>query len=76
MAGSPNVLQGTLDLLVLKPLLLAPLHGWGISQRIHSCRRTRCRSARARSCRRCIGSEKKGLINGEWATTEANREAK
>ena len=34
MAGSPDVLQGTLDLLVLKALSLAPLHGWGISQRI------------------------------------------
>ena len=34
MAASPDVLQGTLDLLVLKALSLAPLHGWGISQRI------------------------------------------
>jgi DNA-binding PadR family transcriptional regulator len=31
---SSDVLQGTLDLLVLKALSLAPMHGWGISQRI------------------------------------------
>ena len=34
MAESVEVLQGTLDLLILKTLLLGPLHGWGISKRV------------------------------------------
>ena len=34
MPASSDVLQGTLDLLVLKALSLTPMHGWGISQRI------------------------------------------
>ena len=34
MAAAVDVLQGTLDLLILKALLLGPLHGWGISKRV------------------------------------------
>ena len=34
MANSVDLLQGTLDLLVLRTLLPGPMHGWGISQRI------------------------------------------
>ena len=76
MAASSDVLQGTLDLLVLKALSLAPMHGWGISQRIQQLSRDAL----------CIGQgslypalyrlEKKGLVLGDWRTTENNREAK
>ena len=52
MAKSPELLQGTLDLLVLKILALGPNHGWGISQRLNRSRVTACRRARARSIRR------------------------
>ena len=75
MAAS-DVLQGTLDLLVLKALSLAPMHGWGISQRIQQLSRDAL----------CIGQgslypalyrlERKGLVTSEWSTTENNREAK
>ena len=34
MSDRADLLQGTLDLLILKSLLIAPLHGWGISKRI------------------------------------------
>ncbi len=34
MSPSVEILQGTLDLLVLKTLALEPMHGWGIAQRI------------------------------------------
>src|SRR5919197_1963951 len=34
MAGRAELLQGTLDLLILKTLVLGPLHGWGISKRL------------------------------------------
>jgi PadR family transcriptional regulator, regulatory protein PadR len=33
-----DLLQGTLELLILKTLSLEPMHGWGISQRIQRCR--------------------------------------
>ena len=36
MAQPVEVLQGTLDLLVLKALVIGPLHGWGISKRVRS----------------------------------------
>jgi PadR family transcriptional regulator PadR len=34
MAGRADLLQGTLDLLILKSLALGPLHGWGVSKRL------------------------------------------
>ncbi|HEY5220483.1 MAG TPA: PadR family transcriptional regulator [Gemmatimonadaceae bacterium] len=77
MRGPPSdLLHGTLDLLVLKALSLAPMHGWGISQRIQQLSRDAF----------CIGQgslypavyrlERKGHIVGEWGTTENNREAR
>ena len=34
--SNADVLQGTLDMLILKTLLLEPMHGWGVSQRIQA----------------------------------------
>jgi PadR family transcriptional regulator, regulatory protein PadR len=76
MAGSPDVLQGTLDLLVLKSLSLAPLHGWGISQRIQQLSRDALQIGQGSLYPALYRLEKKGLIRGEWSTTENNREAK
>lgn len=76
MAGSPDVLQGTLDLLVLKSLSLAPLHGWGISQRIQQLSKDALQVGQGSLYPALYRLEKKGLIKGEWATTENNREAK
>jgi transcriptional regulator len=76
VAGSPDVLQGTLDLLVLKSLSLAPLHGWGISQRIQQLSRDALQIGQGSLYPALYRLEKKGLIKGEWGTTENNREAK
>jgi len=35
MAGKSDLLQGTLDLLILKTLAGGPMHGWGVAQKIH-----------------------------------------
>ena len=51
-----DLLQGTLDMLVLKALQLEPMHGWGITERIEQCRRASFTSGRARSIPRYIGS--------------------
>jgi transcriptional regulator len=76
VASSPDVLQGTLDLLVLKSLSLAPLHGWGISQRIQQLSRDALQIGQGSLYPALYRLEKKGLIRGEWKTTENNREAK
>lgn len=75
MAAS-DVLQGTLDLLVLKSLSLDPMHGWGISQRIEQLSADALRIGQGSLYPALYRLEKKGLIKGEWRTTEHNREAK
>lgn len=76
MAASADVLQGTLDLLVLKALSLAPLHGWGISHRIQQLSRDALQIGQGSLYPALYRLERKGLIKGEWNTTENNREAK
>jgi len=73
---SADVVQGTLDLLVLKALSLAPMHGWGISDRIQQLSRDAFRIGQGSLYPALYRLEKKGLIRGEWRTTENGREAK
>jgi transcriptional regulator len=75
-ASSADVLQGTLDLLVLKALSLTPLHGWGISQRIQQLSANAFQIGQGSLYPAVYRLEKKGLIRSEWGTTENNREAK
>ena len=75
MAAS-DVLQGTLDLLVLKSLSLEPMHGWGISQRIQQLSADALQVGQGSLYPALYRLEKKGLIKGSWRTTEHNREAK
>jgi transcriptional regulator len=76
MSRAPDVLQGTLDLLVLKALSLAPLHGWGISQRIQQLSRDALQVGQGSLYPALYRLEKKGFVRGEWKTTENNREAR
>jgi PadR family transcriptional regulator, regulatory protein PadR len=76
MSAAADVLKGTLDLLVLKALSLAPLHGWGISQRIQQLSRDAFQIGQGSLYPALYRLESKGLVKGEWATTENNREAK
>jgi transcriptional regulator len=76
MAPSSDVLQGTLDLLVLKALALAPMHGWGISQRIEQLSRDALRIGQGSLYPALYRLERKGFVKSEWSTTENNREAK
>lgn len=76
MAASPDVLQGTLDLLVLKALALAPMHGWGISQRIQQLSRDALRIGQGSLYPALYRLERKGFVKSAWSTTENNREAK
>ncbi|MFI5231790.1 MAG: PadR family transcriptional regulator [Gemmatimonadales bacterium] len=76
MAASAEVVQGTLDLLVLKALSLAPLHGWGISQRIQQLSRDALQIGQGSLYPALYRLERKGFVKSEWGTTENNREAK
>jgi PadR family transcriptional regulator, regulatory protein PadR len=73
---SADVLQGTLDLLVLKALSLAPMHGWGISQRIQQLSRDALQIGQGSLYPALYRLEKRGMVKSEWSTTENNREAK
>ena len=76
MAPSADVLQGTLDLLVLKALSLAPMHGWGISQRIQQLSRDALQVGQGSLYPALYRLEARGLIKATWAETESGRRAK
>jgi len=71
-----DVLRGTLDLLVLKTLMLEPMHGWGISQRIQQFSRGVLDVNQGSLYPALQRLEQKGWIESEWRTTENNRNAK
>lgn len=71
-----DVLQGTLDLLVLKTLALKPLHGWGIAQRIQEMSRNAFDVGQGSVYPALLRLEDRGLISNEWGVTENNRRAR
>jgi PadR family transcriptional regulator, regulatory protein PadR len=71
-----EVLQGTLDLLILKTLSLAPLHGWGLSQRIQQLSRDALQVGQGSIYPALVRLEQRGWIDTEWRVTENNRRAK
>jgi PadR family transcriptional regulator, regulatory protein PadR len=71
-----DALRGSLDLLVLKTLSLAPLHGWGISQRIQQISDGVLEVNQGSLYPALQRLEKAGLITSEWGTTDNNRRAR
>ena len=71
-----EVLQGTLDLLILKALSLAPMHGWGLSHRIQELSRDALRVGQGSIYPALVRLEQRGGIDTEWRVTENNRRAK
>lgn len=74
--ASSDVLQGTLDLLVLKSLALGPMHGWGIAQRIQDLSRSAFDVGQGSIYPALMRLERHGWIAAEWGTTENNRRAR
>lgn len=71
-----DLLQGTLDLLILKVLALEPMHGWGISQRIEWMSDrvfTVNQGSLYPALERLL---RKGLVEAEWGRTDENRRAR
>jgi transcriptional regulator len=71
-----ELLQGTLELLVLKTLSLEPLHGWGISQRIQQMSRDVFQVNQGSLYPALQRMKTRGWIDAEWRTTENNRRAR
>jgi PadR family transcriptional regulator, regulatory protein PadR len=71
-----KLLQGTLDMLVLKALSLGPLHGYGIGQRIRQISDEVLRVEEGSLYPALYRIEQKGWITSEWGTSESNLRAK
>jgi transcriptional regulator len=71
-----DLLQGTLDLLILKTLALEANHGWGIAQRIQQVSRDVLQVGQGSLYPALHRLEKRGLISSEWRSSESNRKAK
>src|SRR5262245_19922971 len=71
-----DALRGSLDLLVLKTLSLAPMHGWGISQRVQQISKGVLEVNQGSLYPALQRLEKCGLITSDWDTTDNNRRAR
>ena len=71
-----DLLQGTLELMVLKTLSLEPLHGWGISLRIRQASRDVFQVNQGSLYPALQRMKSRGWIRSEWRTTENNRRAR
>jgi transcriptional regulator len=71
-----GLVQGTLDMLILKTLALEPMHGYGIGVRIEQISRGRFQVNAGSLFPAFRRLERDGLIKGEWRPTENNRRAK
>lgn len=71
-----ELLQGTLDLLVLRVLQTSPMHGFGIAQKIHVVSAEALRIEEGSLYPALYRMERKGWIEAEWGVSENNRRAK
>jgi PadR family transcriptional regulator, regulatory protein PadR len=74
--SNEQVLQGTLDLLILKTLSLAPMHGWGLTHRIEQLSEDALQVGQGSIYPALVRLEQRGWIDTEWRTTENGRRAK
>ena len=76
MSKPADLVQGTLDLLLLKILALEPLHGWAISLRLRSLSSDVLQVSEGSLYPALHKLEQEGWIQAEWKQTENNRRAK
>jgi PadR family transcriptional regulator, regulatory protein PadR len=76
MSKPSDLVQGTLDLLLLKILALEPLHGWAISLRLKQVSGDILQVSDGSLYPALHKLEHEGFIKAEWRTTENNRQAK
>ena len=71
-----DLLQGTLDLLILKTLELEPMHGWGITQRIHQLSDSVLQVNQGSLYPALHRLEERRWIRAVWGNSENNRQAR
>ena len=76
MASSVSVMQGTLDLLILKALGAGPIHGWGIGERIRTLSNDRFNVGQGSLYPALYRFEQRGWVNSLWRQTHNNRIAR
>src|SRR5258708_19765284 len=76
MAKSADLVQGTLDLLILKTISLEPKHGWAIAKRIQQVSREALKIQQGSLYPALHRLEQQGWIEAEWRLTETGRMAK
>jgi PadR family transcriptional regulator, regulatory protein PadR len=76
MSKPPDLVQGTLDLLILKILALEPMHGWAISQRLRQVSRGALQVSDGSLYPALHKLEQEGWVRAEWRTSELGRRAK
>jgi transcriptional regulator len=76
MSDHADLLQGTLDLLILRTLALGPLHGWGISKRIGALSSDVLEIGQGSLYPALYRLEDRGWIEAEWGVSDEGRKAK
>ncbi|MBV9158173.1 MAG: PadR family transcriptional regulator [Acidobacteriaceae bacterium] len=76
MSKPTDLVQGTLDLLILKVIALEPMHGWAIAQRIRQMSGDVLQVGQGALYPSLHKLEQNGWISSEWAVSENNRRAK
>jgi PadR family transcriptional regulator PadR len=76
MSDQTDVLQGTLDLLILKTIAPEPMHGWAIAQRIQQVSDDLLRVQQGSLYPALHRLEHQGWIAADWGTSENNRRAR
>jgi transcriptional regulator len=76
MAEHPDLLRGTLDMLILKAVSLGPLHGYGVLLRLQQISRDRLEIQQGSLYPALYRLEHNGLIASEWGESENKRKAK
>lgn len=76
MSKPTDLVQGTLDLLILKTLALEPMHGWGVAQRIRQVSKEVLQVHQGALYPALHRLEQNGWIKAKWGESENNRRAK
>jgi PadR family transcriptional regulator PadR len=76
MSKPTDLVQGTLDLLILKTLALEPMHGWAIAQRIQQLSNEVLQVQQGSLYPALHRLEQQGSIQAEWGASDNNRRAK
>lgn len=76
MSKSSDLIQGTLDLLILRTLRIEPMHGWAIARRIEQVSQDVLQITQGALYPALHRLEQQGWLKAEWRDTDTGREAK